>query len=211
MKKLILLSILSLSIHSFSQNQTSFSIEPGIGYSEPLTENTIVGNDNIVAFNNFNFGIRFMINHEFGIKTSFNYDTFENGKMGSTQSRISLEGFYNIDNLIDLSYISNQSVVIFSHIGFGGSFNTSKLDAINKPGTERQINLTFGLSPRFRLTDSISLFTDLTYVTNFKQHVYYSGEAVPNATNSGVIGSHLTFSLGLAIEVGSSDNSNDFN
>lgn len=152
-----------------------------------------------------------MINEEFGLKVGYNYDAFEDGKMGSTQYRMSLEGYYNLGNLFDLSTISDQSVVLFSHVGIGGSFNTSKLDAINKPETERQINLTFGLSPRFRLTDAMSLFTDLTYVTGFKQHVYYSGEAVPNATNAGVIGSHLTFSLGLAIEVGSSDNSNDFN
>ena len=46
MRKLILLSFLSLSIHSFSQNQTSFSIEPGLGYSVPLFGKSKIGNGN---------------------------------------------------------------------------------------------------------------------------------------------------------------------
>lgn len=79
------------------------------------------------------------------------------------------------------------------------------------PGWERQLDLSFGLSPRFRINDVMSVFTDLTYIMALKQHFNYSGEPIVNGASSGVNGSQFTFNLGLSFSIGNYENHADFN
>jgi hypothetical protein len=172
------------------------------------------GDGMFLASPNWNVGIRYMFSSNFGLKGSYNYDSFEEKGIGSKHNRFNLDAYYNIGNWFDLNYVSNSSVALYSHLGAGSTYVNSKVKGLTigyNPGWERQLDLSLGLSPRFRINDVISVFTDLTYIMALKQHFNYSGEPIVNGASSGVNGSQFTFNLGLSFSIGDYDDHADFN
>ena len=200
---------------AFSQsNFNKLSFELGSGFSKPFSNISSDVESTFMAAPNWNMGIRYMFNSNFGLKGSFNYDSFEEKGIGSKHNRFNLDAYYNIGNWFDLNYVSNSSVALYSHIGAGATYINSKVKGLRVgyiPGWERQINFNIGFSPRFRMNDIMSLYTDLSYIMAMKQHYNYSGEPIINAGSSGTSGSHFTFNIGLSFSIGDYDDHAAFN
>jgi hypothetical protein len=200
---------------AFSQsNFNKLSFELGSGFSKPFSNISSDVESTFMAAPNWNMGIRYMFNSNFGLKGSFNYDSFEEKGIGSKHNRFNLDAYYNIGNWFDLNYVSNSSVALYSHLGAGATYINSKVKGLSIgyiPGWERQINFNIGVSPRFRMNDIMSLYTDLNYIIAMKQHYNYSGEPIINAGSSGTSGSHFTFNIGLSFSIGDYDDHADFN
>jgi len=137
----------------FSQNINlpcnKVSIETSLGYSTPMSNKSFSGGGSYASSPHLNFGIRYTFNKMWGIKGAFNYDSFKEGTKGSTHHRFNLESYYNIGELIDLSFMSNYSVALYSHLGGGVTYNHTRIKEVTigfAPGWERQIDLTFGIS-----------------------------------------------------------------
>lgn len=200
---------------AFSQsNFNKLSFELASGFSKPLSNIATAAESTFMAVPNWNMGLRYMFNSNFGLKGSFNYDSFEEKGIGSKHNRFNLDAYYNIGNWFDLNYVSNSSVALYSHLGAGATYINSKVKGLRVgyiPGWERQINFNIGVSPRFRMNDVMSLYTDLSYIMAMKQHFNYSGEPIINAGSSGTSGSHFTFNIGLSFSIGDYDDHADFN
>jgi len=208
MKKYFFL-LLMISFSGFSQKPyNKLSFEFGSGYSKPLSN---ISNSGAGSFTstNWNMGLRYMYNLNYGVKGAFNYDSFEENGFGTIHFRFNLDSYQNIGNVIDLSTISNRSVALYSHVGLGATFVKSRLRDLTVgyiPGWERQVDISLGLTPRFRLNDVFSFYADFTYIMAMKQHFNYSGEPILNAGITGINGAHTIFGIGLSIVI---DNSND--
>jgi hypothetical protein len=90
-------------------------------------------------------------------------------------------------------------------LGGGFTYNNTHIKDVQIgyiPRWERQINVTFGLSPRFRINDDISLLADWTNIIAIRQQFYYSGEPILSKETTGKIGFHMTFSLGISFSIG---------
>ncbi len=200
---------------AFSQsNFNKLSFELASGFSKPLSNISSAAESTFMAAPNWNMGLRYMFNSNFGLKGSFNYDSFEENGIGSKHNRFNLDAYYNIGNWFDLNYSSNSSVALYSHLGAGATYINSKVKGLRVgyiPGWERQINFNIGVSPRFRMNDVMSLYTDLSYIMAMKQHFNYSGEPIISAGSSGTSGSHFTFNIGLSFSIGDYDDHADFN
>lgn len=189
----------------FSQkNYNKLSFEPSIVYSKPLSNVSPDGLRNFISFPKYSLAIRYMLNQKIGLRGVTNLESFEENGKGSNHYRFNLELYYNIGNWFELNRISNYSFALYSHFGIGGAYVNSKINGVKIgyiPGWEKQINLTLGLSPRFRLTDVISILTDCTYIIAMKQHFYYSGEPILNSGSSGLTGAQISFALGVSISI----------
>ncbi len=214
MNKFLFLPLFFFSLNIFSQNfdYDKVSIESSLGYSIPMINKSSDGSGEFASFSHINLGVRYMFNHKWGIKSDFSYDTFKDGDKGSNHYRLNLEAYYNVGDIFDLNNISNQSIALYSHLGGGFTYNNTHINEVQIgyiPRWERQINVTFGLSPRFRINDDISLLADWTNIIATRQQFYYSGEPVSSLTN-GEIGFHMTFSLGISFSIGGFSDHADF-
>ena len=204
MNKAAVLIFFFTSIIFSQKNYNKLSFEPCILYSKPLSNVSSDGLGNFTSFPKYSLALRYMFNEKIGLRGVTNIETFEENGKGSKHYRFNLELYYNIGNWFELKRISNYSIALYSHFGTGGTYVNSKIKGVEIgyiPGWEKQINLTMGLSPRFRLSDVISILTDCTYIIALKQHFYYSGEPILNSGTSGLKGTQINFALGISISL----------
>ena len=121
------------SLNSFSQSSLPYNkyfIESSTGCSLPLSDVSFSGEGQYISFSHIDMGIRYMFNKNWGGKSTFNFDAFNEDLKGTQQHRFNFGAFYNIGNWINLNYISNRSVVLYSHLGVGFTFNKTNLKGI---------------------------------------------------------------------------------
>lgn len=211
MRKILFLLLCALSAQAQfnSKPYNQFSIESGVGYSMPMSGVSVNDEGSLGSLGHFNAGVRYMFNQDIGTKLTLQYDAFREGEFGSNHIRFNIEGYYNVGNLFDLTFKTYETVALYLHAGVG----LGLVSSINEPdtpgyvsGTERQGQVIIGLSPRFRISEKISIFTDFSYFAIFKQHIYYNGQSLSLDTATdfkpGQGASHMTFSFGLAYNLG---------
>jgi OmpA-OmpF porin, OOP family len=208
MKKLFITTLFSIfTISAFSQFKSKeynqLSLEGTIGYGMPLTNISVSGEGTFASIPSVNLGARYMFNQNFGTKFAFNNNNFREKSVGSSQYRFELEGYYNIGNLFNLTYKTYESVALFLHAGVGVGITTSQNPAFAYGDEyERHGVVIVGLSPRFRLSEKLSLITDVNYNMILKQHIHYDGQEIQPFSKKGINTSHLTVSVGLCLNLG---------
>lgn len=213
MKKILfLLSLLCVTVSQAQFNSkpyNQFSIESGLGYSMPMSGVSVDDEGSLGSLGHFNAGLRYMFNQDFGTKFTLQYDAFRDGDAGSNHFRFNLEAYYNVGNLFDLTFKTYETVALYMHAGVGIGIVSSVVDGdsvIIPNESERQGQAIIGISPRFRISEKISLFTDFSYFAVFKQHIYYNGLSFqPESAadfEAGQGASHMTFSIGLVFNLG---------
>jgi OOP family OmpA-OmpF porin len=206
----LLLCVVSAQAQFNTKPYNQFSIESGVGYSMPMSGVSVNDEGSLGSLGHFNAGVRYMFNQDFGTKFTLQYDAFRDGDFGSNHTRFNLEAYYNVGNLFDLTFKTYEAVALYMHAGVGLGLIRSVNDpnSFDYPGSgnDRQGQVIIGLSPRFRITEKVSLFADFSYFTIFKQHVYYNGQRFtpdsPSDFEPGQGASHMTFSFGLVYNLG---------
>lgn len=205
MKKILFL-VLSLAVSGLSYAQggykpyNQFSIETGLGYSMPMTGKSLDGSGSFSSFSNIELGTRYMFNQNFGAKFNMLFNSFRESGEGVNHTRFMVSGFYNVGNLFDLTFKTYESVALFLHAGVGMGF--VKSTDSNLSGTDRQPTYALGISPRFRITEKLSVMTDISYYGIMKQHMYYSGQRIEPFTVEGQNASHIAITVGLVFNLG---------
>lgn len=206
MKKLFTLTILSFIVFTAqSQNKryNQLSLEGTLGYAMPLSGISVSGEGTFASIPNVNLGARYMFNQNLGSKIAFNNNNFRESSIGSSQYRLEMEAFYNIGNLFNLTFMTRESVALFLHTGVGVGITTSNNpEFLFGDAFERHGVIIFGLSPRFKINEKISVITDINYNMIQKQHILYSGETIDPFTTAGEVTSHVTFTVGLCFNLG---------
>jgi len=214
MKKLFISALVSLfAVSAYSQFESKrynqLTLEGTLGYGMPMSNVSVSGEGTFASIPSVNLGARYMFNQNWGTKFAFNNNNFRESGVGSTQYRFELEAYYNIGNLFDLTYKTYESVALFLHAGVGVGITTSEnpQTPFYDSAYERHGVIIVGLSPRFRLTEKLSLVADVNYNLIQKQDILYSGETLENQplnnnTRPGVNTSHLTLSVGISYSIG---------
>lgn len=245
MKKLLLLSLFltnaAISIAQTSENQEKIEAKPvdnstfnkwfvelNAGYSKGLNpytsgyhtsiEDKILGG---LKFNNFNFGVRYMITPKFGIKTGLSYDKFKNFKSSTSkdfeteQFRFDFQGVINGTQLFDLQ----EKLGRFNFLVHGG-LNYSRLtptletpvDIIAGPSnyniTENNIGVVFGITPEFRITNRLAFIMDFSMYTNYRQNLAWDGHKSLDNNNS--TGKMINGTFGLNYSLGKQNTHGDY-
>jgi OOP family OmpA-OmpF porin len=104
---------------------------------------------------------------------------------------------YNLGRLIDLAYNSNENVGLLGHVGLG----YTKASPLSGEKTERIGNISFGLTPQFKIGENTVFYTDLSANMNMKQHYGFDG-GLNYGGDKTFMGSHYNLTFGLMIYLG---------
>lgn len=177
------------------------SVEGGVGYSGAMQPYLTRYNSNFSGFTHFDLGVRYMFNEYYGIKASFASDRFENdpsGKIGTDFQRYSVEGVVNVGKLFDLTYRTRDNFGLLAHAGFG--FATLK--PFSATEAEHVAPISIGLTPQYRLSNKVALYSDFTLFSNVKQEYRFDGSLIQAPYKTPTIGHYYNFSLGLIFYLG---------
>jgi hypothetical protein len=184
-----------------STNFNKFSIETSYGINHPLAPKEILRSfDGIDAadfseFKHFDLGARYMVNSVYGVSLKFAYDRFQydGSNLATSFYRVGAEAVVNVSKLLNTSFNRRRTVEIQAHGGVGLSLVQSKAN----PEIDRIGNIILGIRPMFKISNSIALTTDLSYIVNIRQHYGYGGESFFSSEPDGLTGGFINFSVGL--------------
>jgi hypothetical protein len=203
MKALILPTLLFSTFFATAQstNFNKFSIETSYGLNHPLAPVEILRSyDGIDAadfseFKHFDLGARYMVNSVYGVSLKYAYDRFQydGSNLATSFYRIGAEAVINVTKLLNTSFNRRRTIEIQAHGGVGLSIVQSKANT----GIDRIGNIIVGVRPMFKISNSIALTTDLSYIVNIRQHYDYGGESFFSSEPDGLTGGFINFSVGL--------------
>lgn len=197
----IILSLFLTAIGFAQPNFNQFSLEGAVGYSKPFSPYLDKYNSSFAGFTNVNIGVRYMFNEDYGLRLEYVKDRFENtpgGEIGTVWNRVGVQGIYNLGRLLDIPYATYDKIGLLVHAGVG----YTRAKPIAGGDTERIGTFAFGVTPQLRLTNGVVLFTDLSSMTNFKQHYNFDGSHYSNKPDTPTVGYHVNVSFGIMIYLG---------
>ena len=201
MKKIlaVFLLITSMVIHGQSRYNL-FSLEASYGYSGAISPYRDAFKSNFSGLTNFNIGGRLMFNEYIGLRGEYANDRFENdpgGKIGIYYNRIGIQAFFNVGKLFGLPYMFNENIGLLSHGGVG----YTRAMPIGASQSEQIGNLIIGITPQLKLSEQLAIFTDVSFLSNFKQHYRFDGSLISEEYKP-TIGFHYNISFGIMVYLG---------
>ncbi len=216
MKKILLaLSLLTIS-QAFAQEEKNYdfdrwSIEFAGGFhkpSRPFAEEYYTATP---SFGQFSLGTRYMFNNRFGLKLDVGYNTFKEGKeslpFNANYYRVSLQGVANVGSVLKFDNWTNTIGLLF-HAGGGYSLLDVK-EPIQIDGKDGMTNFIAGLTPQFKLGNSVALTTDLSVIGNIDQNYTWDGTET-TTPDRGFRGFLVNFSAGLTFYLGGNEKHADW-
>ncbi len=178
-----------------------FSLEISAGAQLPLTPEMGISQSEYVSFQQFGLSGRYMFTEKLGLKGHYSYNRFENPDakdMGISMNRLALEGVANVGRILNVDNRKRLGFAVLVHTGIGISFANPS----SSQGTDHIGNFLVGFTAQAKLSERFSLFGDVTYIRNFKQHFDYNGILINNNYDA-VSGSYVSLSIGLIYSLGS--------
>ncbi len=188
------------------QNKAIRPFAPGYFTSDPLKY------FNFSDINHFDIGARYMFSNYFGLKLDFAYDNISNqSKNGSLpfdndQFRIGLQGVANIGRILKFESFTSR-LGLLGHAGI----QVSRFIVNDIPGIkldEDNGGVMIGLTPQFRITNSIVLTGDFTIINNVRQHLSWDGDY--SAQDNNLSGLMYNTSLGLTFDLSNKEKHADW-
>lgn len=216
--RLTLLLVLSALVWTPSSAQAlkdynRFSAEISGGLHIPLSPTDDIKTGDYIGFQQFHVGVRYMLSPKFGLKVFFATNKFDGGERGeavmgggavetidyhNTFTRVGVEGVANLGDLLNLNprFLDKNGILI--HAGAGLTFSSPA----SRPGrVDRMGIIVAGITPQRKLSERFTVFADLTYVANLKQHYSYRGLKI-NEDLTAVVGGFASVSFGLTYYLG---------
>lgn len=200
------------------------TIELSTGQSKglkPFTNGYFSSNDKKVfgsiSLNSYNFGARYMFSPIFGLKADVGYLDLKNNKNTISLPfemkvyTLGIQGVVNASRLFNLENPGRFGLLLHGGIQISqmNSNTANEVNSTNPADVIRYHNsglkeynggIIFGFSPQFRLCNRISLISDISIVSNYRQHFAWDG-AYSDASNN-LSGELVSMSLGLTYSIG---------
>ncbi|WP_158839223.1 OmpA family protein [Polaribacter sp. L3A8] len=202
MKRLILGALLIGSVfQSSAQDFNKWSIDVGAGVQ------TIVGSvapgygTNNPDFWQANIGARYMFNERFGLRLDLGYNNISeasgNNPFKSNYYRGSIEGVINAGNLLNFkSWTKDFNLLVHAGGGISRLYSSEPIDT----DADKMRQLIAGITPQFKLSNRVSLFADVSGISNFYQNRSFDGTGT--TTKNGISGGIVNYSVGVNISLG---------
>lgn len=202
MKKLIqiLVCLSFVAVNAQGKRYNQFSVEAAYGFSLPVNTVSDVSDDSYSSTSHFAFGVRYMFNQDWGIKGQLSIEQYRGDieDTGTNFGGLDLQAYYNLGNLFDLTYATDERMGLLVHSGFGvGTLKSLQVDIRERVG-----QITAGVSPRIRINDVANIMLDFSYTLNVRQHFNFDG-TYAQADRDYATGSYFNASIGLVINLGS--------
>jgi|694.fasta_scaffold01809_2 OOP family OmpA-OmpF porin len=202
------LIFLSFFVANAQRNFNQFSIEAGYGFVSPLSEVPDTYGASYSGLKNFDFGVRFMFNEQFGIKASYFNSLFEsnrNNGFGSKINAFALKGYYNLANALDFSRSFSDDLGVLLHGGAGYSIMSSNV----LTGQDQVYSIIAGFTPQYRLSNRFAFYADFSFFYNLSHDFNYDGTL--STENDVKFKTQMyTISLGLIFNIGSNSQHADW-
>lgn len=158
------------------------------------------------SLNHFDFGLRYMINPKFGLKSDIAFDGVSNKleknslPFRTLQYRIGLQGVFNLGKAFEFETFSN-TIGLLGH----GGFQLSKLKSKFGNGPQESVadvnsGFVLGLTPQIKLSERTALTIDFSMISNLGQNLNWDGSE--SAKENNLSGLMYTTSIGLTIYLG---------
>jgi hypothetical protein len=168
------------------------------GFNYPDVDGFVKGYEaKPLNFPTINLGVQHMFNRNLGAKLDFGYNRFSNGEdspeFKTNYTRINAQLVYDVAN--KLRFLP-PSIGIMGHIGPGLSF----IKPLGNYGDNKHsfFNTLAGLELHYRVAQSVSVYTDASYVINFSKDKTYN----PIPEGYGTFNNNLfTIALGVSVSL----------
>lgn len=218
MKKFTLLTLAALLTGMVVQAQTPENEDSSMDYNKWSINGNVGlltasgpykdGHSDYLSDMNYGLGVRYMFNDKFGLMLDGGF-----GQVGSDDAsafdfetkytRLGLQGVVNLGSVLNFNTWTKR-LGLLAHGGAGVTFLSYDDAALVED--EQAINLIFGVTPQFRVSDRVSLFLDLAMQGNLKQDMtmdgmQYSGKSSVHHFKGMV----TTVSAGISVYLGGND------
>lgn len=202
-RMIILVVILLLGTYSINaQTQTTqelqqWKLQIAIGINNPIEDGSTVGYySEYVNFPTIGFSVQYMFKPDWGVKLDFGYnrasETGDSFPYELMYSRVNAQVVYDATNI--LGFLPNR-VGLVGHIGPGLSF--TKPSEPYSDNTYTFLNLLSGAELNYRLSNTLSIYGDLSYVFSLAGSDKYD----TNVDGFSFNGDLLFLTLGLTINL----------
>ena len=211
MKKILLGAFLfCLTIQVSAQEYNKWSLDIGGGAHEiinPLSPGYETGP---LSLGQASLGVRYMVNEKFGLRLDLGYNEFKEGKNSlpfrSNSYRVNIQGVLNAGSLLKFSSWTKKFNLLF-HGGMGLS-SLKTIAPLDNGNGEKIINLMFGFTPQFKLSNRVSLFLDASAILHDKQNFTFDG--APYTSERRIAANIFNTSIGVNISLGKNKANADF-
>jgi OOP family OmpA-OmpF porin len=208
-------------VHAQEKSNSNFnrwSVEVNVGQNKairPFSSGYFSSNPdkyfNINGLEHFDIGTRYMFSTSFGLKLDYAYDVIKNNNdislpFKNVQYRIGLQGISNLGRMMQFETFTNRFGLL-AHAGIQISTLNPKL-GFNAGNSEQNGGLIFGLTPQFRLMNSIVITADFSAINNVRQHFNWDGSYA--ATDNNLTGLMYNTSLGITYYIGKKEKHADW-
>lgn len=159
-----------------------------------------------------NLGVRYMITRSFGVGLTGGYNNISSDNDSAVEFdnklyRVGLEGIVNLGNFVGLKEATSRFGIL-GHGGVGvGFFDVN--DPVEIDGIDHMLNFTVGITPQYRITENVAIFTDLSLIGTTRNHYTWDG-IVQSPDIRGFEGMIINASVGLTFYLGEGNVPADF-
>lgn len=209
--------VLSSSVSAQAlRDYNKFSVDVAGGLHIPVQGTAEITSSEYMGFNQFEAGIRYMLNMKFGLRAFFAMNKFDGGKSGpgregneidyhNTFTRVGVEGVANLGDLFKMNPRFLDKNGILARAGAGLTYSAPA----DRPGkTDRMGILVFGITPQRKLSERFAIFANLDYVVNLKQHYTFSGLRFEHKDSE--VGGFMNINVGLTYYIGGNKEHSDW-
>ncbi|WP_310993540.1 hypothetical protein [Aequorivita marina] len=199
---------MSVSAQKYERPYNQWSLEVQTGYHLPVAPSDDVKlGDYSGAFQQFKGGIRYMVNDTYGIKAHYSFLSFENSDLPGDYkfNSVAIEGVANLWKVGNVKGDFKKTFGLLFHLGAGVTFANPS----GSKGTDHVGNILGGFMPQVKLSKNFTVFADLAFQTNLKQHYAYDGGLIDRSYEHKT-GGLFNFSIGLTYSFGKKDNHADW-
>jgi OOP family OmpA-OmpF porin len=199
---LVLISVLFLGGYSSAQSYNKLSLDLAAGFNKPMLPRTPGFSYPLAGLITGQLGFRYMFNSKFGLRLGGEFNRFKS-EQGTTKHMGqsiggSIEGVLNIGRMANFEEWTKH-ISLLAH-GGAGIHVLSDASSVKIPGKDKFGSIVFGVTPMFKLSNRISLMTDLSVHGNFRQNNAFDFNS-PQVL-AGLDGYYATATIGLSIYLG---------
>lgn len=174
-------------------SQAQFGIEANYGLSG-------VFQPSINEISHFGGGITYDFDETYGVKLDFASDKFRTKNILFTEetgidvTRISIQGTINLSAALTRAS-SYDFFNLIAHAGGGLSILKSDIPTLDK--TDHIANVIMGISPQYKVAESLYLGLDASMIFNISQHYYFDGNLTYTGQANSITGIMYNVTVGL--------------
>lgn len=218
MRKLLLLLLL-VNLTVFAQEEQEmdkfdynrWSVEIAGGLHKPERPFALGYYAATPSFGQVSLGTRYMFNNYFGLKLDLGYSIIKSAdeslEFESHYFRSSLQGVVNLGGLFHFESWTNR-IGLLMHAGAGYSYLAPKEPVELVDSNDNMLNVIGGLTPQIKLSESLALTGDVSFIGNIRQTLTWDGTEVPKIR--GFDGFTTNFSIGLSLYLGDKEKHADW-